>query len=143
MPHAIENAGISIALPSHFTKSTVQKPPITACLSFLHGKDAVAIVSILPLALQVKSVKEAGEETRKELESVGFKVKDVTASGGLGATSAVEYVNDKQHGLNVVFMLEPGRFVDVQCACPEAVWAECSKEWPKYLQSLKKLPAAK
>jgi hypothetical protein len=144
VPHEIAIAGASIALPSHFTRFPVDQPNCTAFRSWLHGVDAVVTVVVFPLPLPGKSLKEAGEAASKGLEGMaGSTVKPATASGGLGTASACEYVVNGTRGLNAVFQLEPGRFVAVQCGCPDAAWAERSKEFPKYFATLKKLPAAK
>ncbi|HET6163666.1 MAG TPA: hypothetical protein VFG37_08360 [Planctomycetota bacterium] len=144
VPHEVSNAGASIALPSHFTSFDLKGPKVAAFRSLLHGKDSIATVVVFPFPLPGKNLKEAGEAARKDLEGMaGVTVKSATASGGLGTASACEYTVRSLHGLHAVFQLESGRFVVVQCECFELAWAERSKEFPKYFQSLKKLPAAK
>jgi len=144
VPYEVNNVGVSIALPSHFTSFYLKGLTRGAFRSLLHGKDAAVTVIVFPLPLKGKNLKEAGDATRKDLEgTAGVTVKNATASGGLGAASACEYTIRNLHGLSAVFQLEPGRFVVVQCECFESAWAERSKEFPKYFQSLKKLPAAK
>jgi hypothetical protein len=144
VPHEINNVGVSIALPSHFTSFYFKGLTRGAFRSLLYGNDAAVTVIVFPLPLKGKNLKEAGDATRKDLEgTAGVTVKNATASGGLGAASACEYTLRNLHGLNAVFQLEPGRFVVVQCECFESAWAERSKEFPKYFQSLKKLPAGK
>jgi len=91
-----------------------------------------------------KNLKEAGDASRKELEgTAGVTVTKATVSGGPASASLCEYTLKGLRGLNAVLQLEAGRFVIVQCVCPEAAFAERSKDFPKYLQTLKKLPTAK
>jgi hypothetical protein len=144
VPHEITNAGASIALPSHFQKVSVEQPGFTAFRSLLHGVGAVVSIVAVPLSLPGKNVKEAGDQARKDLEGTpGVTVTKATVSGGPASASVCEYTIKDSRGLNAVIQLEPGRFVAVQCSCPKAAFAERSKEFPKYFQSLKRLPAAK
>jgi len=146
VPREIANAGVSITLPSHFSKYATGIENATSFRSLLQGLERYSRVLVLPIEGSEKTVKEAGEAFRAGFEnSLRGKgtTKDATASGGLGAASAFEFTQGTEHGLNAIFMVAPNRFVAVQCACPETIWPERSKEWPKYLATLKKLPAAK
>ncbi len=143
VPHSIANSGVSIALPSHFTKFALKDPLYNGFRSLLRGDGQLAIVLVYPIAEPGKTLKDVGEEGKRGLEKSGFTVKLGSATCGLGTSVALDYTDAKVHGLDVLCMLEPGRFVAVQCSCPVGLYAELSREWPRYLQTLKKLPAAK
>ena len=144
VPRDVAAAGVSIDLPSHFFKYASKIPNTATYRSDLVGEKAYVRVLVMPIEeAGKKSVKEVGDNFRAGFsEKIGKgTIVDAKVSWGLGNTNAFEFTRDGERGVCAVAMLGPSRFVVVQCACPEAAWAERSKEFPKYFQSLKKLPA--
>ena len=50
------------------------------------------------------------------------------------------YTTADVHGLLAIFPRDASHYVVVICMSPESAWTESSKDWPRILQSMKKLP---
>lgn len=143
VPRESIRAGVSIVLPSHYAKVKPPDPKADTFQSMLRGAKSFSQVSLFPEDSHALPPKEFGEAYRSSFQAQlkGCTVKDAKATGGLGAASAFEYTTADVHGLLAIFPHDASHYVVVICLSPESTWAESSKEWPRFLQSMKKLPA--
>jgi hypothetical protein len=143
VPRDSIRAGVSIVLPSHYAKVKPQIPKVDTFQSTLRGLKNYSQVSLLAEDSRSLSLKEFGEAYRSSFLAglQGSTAKDAKATGGLGAASAFEYTTADVHGLLAIFPRDASHYVVVICASPEPAWTESSKDWPRILQSMKKLPA--